>query len=506
MMIQKFTARLRQGGIDIGCIQDQGAREYQEDTVGFTELNGDEEAERFIAVVADGMGGMASGAFVSDYTVKNLLAAEIRTPQEFRSAVCRISGEIAAGGSRGGTTLAAVYILPEGVYFCSVGDSRIYLLRDGKLTRLTADQDYMSVLLDRVIDGKISWSQAEEDPECDALSQFVGSGMLLSPDMNYIPMEVSPGDRLLICSDGVYNALSDEEMRQALTLTTGGAAEDILGRILAHGYTNQDNFTAVVMQFPQDWEQSSEKCDNVPTEENAGLHIDSAFHTGKGGMTENRDALLCGRGIYVTADGAEGENGAKTARAAVDHISAHTGDSSPEGIRSLLEGASDAARRSGELSAVAAALVRDGVFTCGSMGGCRVYYFRGGRLLWKTCEQRCTERSFEFCEPVQALPGDAFLLFTDGFGEYIDGREMETDLIKSRSGAEWLRSMLKRHLLYSRDGGDNYTAVCGVISRETAVTVPQEEHTGHFPLRLIIPLAAVAVGIIAALIWLLWGR
>ena len=101
MMTDKFTARLRQGSIDIGCIQDQGAREYQEDSVGFSPLPGEGTAERLLAVVADGMGGMASGAFVSGYTGRNLLAADIGSPEELKAAACRISGEIAAGGSRG---------------------------------------------------------------------------------------------------------------------------------------------------------------------------------------------------------------------------------------------------------------------------------------------------------------------------------------------------------------------------------------------------------------------
>lgn len=101
MTIRKFTALLKQGSVDVGCIQDQGGRDYQEDTVGFSELPEGKPAERFSVIVADGMGGMSSGAFVSDYTVKNLLAAEPDSPAEILAAVSRISGEIAAGGSHG---------------------------------------------------------------------------------------------------------------------------------------------------------------------------------------------------------------------------------------------------------------------------------------------------------------------------------------------------------------------------------------------------------------------
>lgn len=420
MTIRKFTALLRQGSVDVGCIQDQGGRDYQEDTVGFSDLPEGKPAERFTAMVADGMGGMSAGAFVSDYAVKNLLAAEPVSPEDVLAAVSRISGEIAAGGSHGGTTLAAVYILPEGVYFCSVGDSRIYLQRGGALTQLTADQDYMSILLDRVIDGKLSWEQARSDPERNALAQFVGSGMQLSPDMNYIPLGIRPGDRLLICSDGVYNALSAEELRQSLTLTAGGAAEDILGRVLSHGYANQDNFTAVVLQFMPGWvgcagaqEQSA-----VPEE---GFHVDSAF------SSAGCDPLKAARFI----DG--------------------------------------------------------GVFTCGgeNVSG---YYFRRGEILQQG-------------GAVEMLPGDAFLLCTEGSLQDVSTGEMEADLVRSRSASDWLRAVLKRHILASGNAG-GYSAVCGMVVPGPGEK-PGERAKRRFPLWALIPAAIAAAGIAAVLFWLI---
>lgn len=243
-------------GISAASIQNQGAREYQEDCCGFSVSSGEpgEQARSFCAVVADGMGGLSAGAFVSDYTVKRLLASNIgksggSVPEQFLSAVRRISGEVAAGGSQGGSTLAAVVCVPEGVYFCSVGDSRIYLLRRGLLTQLTEDGDYFNILLEKVISGQLTYEQAENDVDKDALSQFIGIGFSVAPDRNLIPLLPEPGDRLLICSDGVYNALSHEEIMQSMTLSAPAAVEDLTGRILVKGYTNQDNFTAVALEF-----------------------------------------------------------------------------------------------------------------------------------------------------------------------------------------------------------------------------------------------------------------
>lgn len=538
MTIRRFTAKLRQGSVDVGCIQEQGAREYQEDTVGFTEIPDGETADNFLAAVADGMGGMASGGFASDYTIKSLLAADVSSPQELCDTVRRISGEIAAGGSRGGTTLAAVCCFAEGVYFCSVGDSRIYLLRGGILTQLTADADYMSVLLDRVIGGEQSFVQAANDPECSSLSQYVGSGVQLSPDMNYVPMEIRPGDRLLICSDGVYNALSDEELRQSLTLSAGGAAEDILGRVMAHGYANQDNYTAVVLQFGQDWlgeaPQAAADCDDMP------VHVESARYSGAGGMDKNEDSLFIGGGIYAAADGLGGHRGgAEASAAAVGYLAGQTdADFSPDGVNELMEGANNAVCASGGLSALAAAFVRDGVFTCGNVGDCRVYYFRSGSVLYQSRDHSVCQAAVELgeitredirssedrsrlmkalgagkkldlrqhCEPIMLRPGDAFLVCTDGFWQSVYEQEMAADLIKSRSAAEWLNSMLKRHLLRSHDGGDNYTAVCGMVKSGAAPAESPGTPEKRFPLRLLISLgiaAAAFIGLIAALLWLL---
>lgn len=527
--MDKFTVELKQGSIAVGVIQGQGAREYQEDRFGFSPVKPGEQSEQFTAAVADGMGGLNAGAFVSEYTVKRLLEAEITpgedVPEQLCAAVRRISGELAAGGSRGGSTLAAVYCMPQGVYFCSVGDSRIYLRRGSVITQLTQDQDYFSVLLDKVTDGKLSFDQAAQDIDRGSLAQYMGSGTFLTPDMNLIPLAVQPGDRLLICSDGVYNALDREELLQSLMLSAGGAAEDIHGRILAHGYSNQDNFTAVVLEFRPGWSNEP-----MPEREQGDLFTDRSCYTNVGGREENQDRVYSGGGIYAAADGLGGhKNGAKASAAAVKYLSENTGaDFSPEGVNALLEGANSAVRKSGGLSAIAAAFVRGGEFTYGNVGDCRVYYFRQGRLIMQTKDHSVCQAAVEMgqldpeqirssedrpsllkalgsqerldlrqrCEPIAIRPGDAFLVCTDGFWEKVHEREMEADLLKSHSSTEWLRFMLKRHLLLSSGSGDNYTAVCGIFTDRPAQIKPPEKR--RFNLRLLIA-AAVAALMLCAL-------
>ncbi len=548
--MEKFTVELRQGKIAVGCIQDKGAREYQEDRYGFSDVSPGENAQ-FTAAVADGMGGLAAGAFVSDYTIKRLLETKVipgaDVPGQLCSMVRGISGEIASGGSRGGSTLAAVYCLPEGVFFCSVGDSRIYLRRGSVLTQLTMDADYFSILLDRVIDGKLTFQQAAGDLDRDSLSQFMGSGTFLTPDMNLIPLAAQPGDRLLICSDGVYNALEQEELLQSLTLSAGGAAEDIYGRVLARGYSNQDNFTAVVLEFLPGWSNDlpgipgtseASEASELPGA-SAELFTDYSSHTSAGGRSELEDRLFAGGGIFAAADGLGGQkNGAKAAAAAVDYLSGNTGaDFSPAGINALLEGANSAVRKTGGMSAIAAAFFRDGEFTCGNFGDSRVYYFRGGRLTMQTRDHSVCQTAVELgqlnpeqirgsddrakllkalgsektlnlkqhFEPIKVCAGDAFLVCTDGFWENVHEREMETDLQKSHSSAEWIRLMLKRHLIKARDAGDNYSVICGIFTdKPQASPKPERKKRSRLP-KLLISLgiaAAALAGLILALAYL----
>lgn len=541
--MDKFSAEITGlGTVAVGCVQHQGAREYQEDSVGFTPVNGD-PMSGFLAVVADGMGGMASGAFVSAWTVRRMLETEfsggVPVYRQLCKAAQRISGEIAAGGSRGGSTMAAVYLDRNGVHLCSVGDSRIYLQRNGVLTRLTEDGDYMSVLLDRVISGDMTFRQAAEDPERDSLMQFMGGGVNIQPDVNRIPFLPEKGDRLLICSDGVYNAVPDKTLLQSLTLSAAAAAEDILGRALAKGYANQDNLTAAVLEFREVYPEPEILAETAP--ENVRLRGVSAVYTCKGGCESNEDNVFCGGGAFAVADGLGGHSGgAAASEAAVKYISEHYSlAADPAGMAELLEGANTAVRRlGGGMSTVAAAGLGEGGFTLGNVGDSRVYFFRCGRIIAQTRDHSVCQAAVEMGEitpeqirgnedrsrllkalgsaerlDLKKLPeqlpahsGDAFLLCTDGFWEHVHEREMECDLAKSENPTEWRDRMLKRLLLKTGNGGDNYTVLCGILTDQPEEPSPKRKAGRAFRLpRLLITAAAVLLmlaGLIAALMFL----
>lgn len=538
------------GNVAVGCVQHQGAREQQEDSVGFTPVNGD-PMDGFLAVVADGMGGMASGAFVSGWTVRRMLEAEIgRSGEAPEKQLCeaarRISGEIAAGGSRGGSTMAAVYLDSAGVHICSVGDSRVYMQRGGVLTRLTEDGDYMSNLLDRVIGGELTFQQAAEDPERDSLTQFMGGGVNIQPDATRAPIRPESGDRLLICSDGVYNAVNEQTLLQSLTLSAAAAAEDILGRVLAKGYANQDNLTAAVLEFREiTHEPHAVSTDEQDASENSGgiavkLRADCTYYTSAGGSDHNEDSVYCGHGIYAAADGLGGHSGgAAASQAAVNYIAnaaKRSGGVLEVGMAELFEGANTAVRKlGGGLTTIAAGALREGKFILGNVGDSRVYYFRNGRVIAQTRDHSVCQAAVELGqltseqirgsedrvkllkvlgnfdrlelkrqpEQIPAMNGDAFLICTDGFWEHVHEREMECDLVKSDSPTEWRDRMLKRLLLRTGNSGDNYTALCGFITDEPENPAPRKKPRRF--VRFLISAAAALLmigGLIAALVFL----
>ncbi len=258
-MADRFSVSLSISGSDvneisIGNAQNRGARDYQEDSFGYTPLD-KAGSEGFAAVVADGMGGLSAGDKVSAYAVSALLGMRDRITRtepvhvKFRQLISVINRNVVHGGTGGGCTFAAVFCRNDGVYWCSVGDSRIYILRDGMLFQLSEDGDYQNQLLDKVIAETLTYADMAENEKKDSLVQYIGSKNEPVADVNIRPLIPHSGDKLLICSDGVYNALSIGEMSGALSKPAQEAADALMSEILNKNYANQDNNTAVVLEF-----------------------------------------------------------------------------------------------------------------------------------------------------------------------------------------------------------------------------------------------------------------
>lgn len=258
---KSFFIRMRFSGtnvkkIALGSVNNRGARNYQEDSFGFSSIDKkDLEEYGFTAIVADGMGGLSGGAQVSDYVVSTMLDMQMNRDLSvpiylhLYQSLFAVNNGILRSGMKGGSTAVVVTCLPTGIYWCTVGDSRVYLYRNGILTAMNEDTDYMNRLLERVITGELRLEDALRDKKKDSLAQYMGYKGGIVPDVNSKPLVPRKNDKLLLCTDGVYNALTVKELNDALSRPAGEAAAQIEGMIVAKGYSTQDNFTAIVVEF-----------------------------------------------------------------------------------------------------------------------------------------------------------------------------------------------------------------------------------------------------------------
>ena len=246
-----------------GNAQHIGARSEQQDSFGFS----DPDDRAFVAhggvvaVVADGMGGMENGSAASAAAVRAFLAAYeskepaepiadalLRSIQSANDAVARLAGKGSARGNVG-TTLAAAALHEDWLYWVSAGDSRVYYFpaRHDRLVQLTQDHVYAADLQEKVAKGHITRHEAETHPERASLTSYLGLDALPRVDRSVRAFPVKPGDAVLICSDGLYRALSDEEIAGCLEQDPRRTCDKLVHHALGKGIESQDNITVVLL-------------------------------------------------------------------------------------------------------------------------------------------------------------------------------------------------------------------------------------------------------------------
>ena len=220
---------------DVGCVRD-----HNEDSLVVAPP---------LFVVCDGMGGHAAGEVASEIAVRVI---ENRAPahadveelgqavEEANLAIIRAARE-GRGREGMGTTCTAAILENERLVIAQVGDSRAYLLSKGRLQQLTRDHSLMADLIEA---GHITKEEAKVHPQRSVITRALGSDPRMLPDL--FEIDVNPGDRLLICSDGLTTMLSDEEIAQILARTPDPqlcARQLVNAAVGAGGY---DNVTVIV--------------------------------------------------------------------------------------------------------------------------------------------------------------------------------------------------------------------------------------------------------------------
>lgn len=252
---EALAPALPQPEIVVEKLHEQGARKSQQDSffVSPAEMI---PGHGLLAVVADGMGGLSGGDQVSQTAVTAVMEgfyAAQGTPEQVLLALLAqanraVNDLLGPDGLRtGGSTLVAGLIRDGNFYSLSVGDSRICLYRGGALWQLNREHIFRDELYLRAVNGEMALSEAVGHPQASGLTSFLGMGELKYVDLPARPIRVRTGDLFLLMSDGIYNALGDEELTAALDREVG-AADALREAIQAKGYSNQDNYTAVLLR------------------------------------------------------------------------------------------------------------------------------------------------------------------------------------------------------------------------------------------------------------------
>lgn len=230
-----------------------------------------------LLLVADGMGGAASGEVASqmaiDSVYQHLLgtwcADEQDAPETFavrlREAVEVTNGKIYTAARERpehkgmGTTATAVGILADHLYLAQVGDSRAYLVRDGQATQLTKDQSLMQRLVDA---GELTEEEAEKSERKNIILQALGPDQKVKVDLTH--QHVRQGDVIVVCSDGLSGQVRKDEIA-AVVSAPGKSLVDASAELidLANARGGPDNITVIVARLSGDGLEGPREGDKV---------------------------------------------------------------------------------------------------------------------------------------------------------------------------------------------------------------------------------------------------
>lgn len=266
-MVWKIAMQINQG-----CVSHIGRRKNQQDAFGFSNF----EDTLFIkhggsmAVVCDGMGGLEKGEEAAHIAIKTILDCymaklpEISIQDALDIAIKKANEEVVKlgieTGNQGniGTTLVVAVIYNDELFWRTVGDSRIYLLRDNKLQQLNIDHTYAQELLQNLSSNGMTLDEALNHQDGAALVSFLGIGENIKVDGNTHSSKLKVDDVLLICTDGLYNPLTEAELIESLQNSDAmKAAKDLQHKTLDKQFLTQDNLTGVVLRIQTDKNKKS---------------------------------------------------------------------------------------------------------------------------------------------------------------------------------------------------------------------------------------------------------
>ena len=236
-------------------------------------LSKDEPTPSLLAIVADGIGGHQAGEIAAEIAVDTIssMVAESRgdDPQGILETAIIAAGQAVHAQSTldttqhgMGSTCACAWVIDRQLYTATVGDSRIYLLRDGQIRQLSVDHTWVQEAIEF---GIINPDQARGHPQAHIIRRYLGSKSATEPDFRIMlengqsneqavanqGMQMLPGDGLVLCSDGLTDLVDDDEIRAVLAQNPLEAGLQKLVD-MANARGGHDNITIVTLEIPKD--------------------------------------------------------------------------------------------------------------------------------------------------------------------------------------------------------------------------------------------------------------
>ena len=234
-----------------------GSRANQEDSADFCRIN-----QGICAVLCDGMGGIRGGETASSECVRIMLETsdtvqhcdEGILPAVLQRQAIKADQYIASLQDmeerrlQCGTTLLYAVIRKDSMYFVSAGDSHIYMIRNDTIQLLTEEHNYLADLMLKVENGEMEYEDAVSHPKREALTSYIGIGNLPKLHVLSVPIPLQEGDYIMLCSDGLYRALSDNDILQIIAVnpTAETAADALIQAVKERNLPKQDNTTLIL--------------------------------------------------------------------------------------------------------------------------------------------------------------------------------------------------------------------------------------------------------------------
>lgn len=218
---------------------------------------------KWMAILCDGMGGMNGGERASELCVEKMLSyfsniSDTPIPEFYRNSIIDTDYAVVnlkddMGNYLGaGSTLVSVTIDGDDLYWASVGDSHIYVIRGKEMIRVNAEHNYMMELMEKIKRGEITIEEANNDKNREALISYMGIGNISLMDINTKPFKLLKGDFVVLCSDGLYRSVSDSEIYNIVVSNANDmqkASSELTECALSKNKKYQDNTTVIAIRY-----------------------------------------------------------------------------------------------------------------------------------------------------------------------------------------------------------------------------------------------------------------